>query len=599
MKKLLSMILMMVMVLSLGMNAFASGTGSITITNATNGKEYKVYRVFDATVKKDSLGNIEGVAYSIKPDNQFYTVLFGADGTTPNAFFDYDKGTGIVTKAAGVLDSALTEYLTGIVQSGTYTPSAAPIIAGTSPVTFAGLPYGYYVITSTLGTVVTINSNTPDVSVIDKNQEPGDDFKKEVWDEDAIGGPAYAESNSAGLGDQLLYKVSFEATNYDGDQKIKYYQIHDSKGSGIWVEFNNIHVKVNGVELHRGYYLCQGDPSLNTDSWEYLGDWTGVEKNRNNAEWYLVHLGYDEFRITIPWLAGHTLVDVTDALGNVVSHNLNFPANAASKFASPVDVEVTYTASVEGDATIGGGASTNLRNTATGSWTSEHDTEFTPPDTVETKVYGLGILKDDASTHINLAGAKFRIYKDAACTQPVYVVPSNIDGVYRVDSKGTYGESISGSNTVTARKLVSEARLSAYLGGDLTKQDNYVVTQANGKLVILGLEKGTYYLSEVEAPAGYNALSDPVAIEVGVNTKDFLVFANPSNGAVADIQTTDGVHVENIFKLSSDIVHNSKGVQLPTTGGAGRTAILTIGTLMAIGFAVLLITHKKMSIYSD
>ena len=46
-------------------------------------------------------------------------------------------------------------------------------------------------------------------------------------------------------------------------------------------------------------------------------------------------------------------------------------------------------------------------------------------------------------------------------------------------------------------------------------------------------------------------------------------------------------------------LENSKGVELPSTGGEGTMMLITIGTMVAMVFAVLLITHKKMSIYHD
>ena len=38
---------------------------------------------------------------------------------------------------------------------------------------------------------------------------------------------------------------------------------------------------------------------------------------------------------------------------------------------------------------------------------------------------------------------------------------------------------------------------------------------------------------------------------------------------------------------------------LPSTGGKGTMILITIGTVMAIGFAVFLVTNKKMSVYTD
>ena len=603
MKKFLSIIMVLAMVLSLSITAFAAeNEGSITITNATIDETYELYKIFDASISKDANGETNAVSYSIATDNQFFTALFGADGTTENTYFVYNANTGSVTKKEGVNDSELIKYLTELVENGTYNTAATPVKATSDEVKFENLPYGYYLITSTLGTTVTINSNTPDVEVIDKNQKPGGDFDKQIQiGVDAEGKPIWGDSNSANIADEVTYKISFVATNYDGENKIKYYQIHDEKGDAIWAEFNSFKVTVGGVELKRGYYLSQG--GVNTDNWEFFGDWSDIpeaDRDRNDAQWYLVHLDYDKFRITIPWLENHTISDVTNADGDVTAYSVNFPEDSASKFDSPVTVEVEYKAVIEANAAIGDTSHGNRFNKAHASWTSEHETLTTPPDEVVTYVYGIGLLKDDINTRENLAGAKFRVFKDEACTEPVYVIPTDVKGVYIVDSLNTVAEEISGIKQETSRKKY-EAYLEEYLkdkDGNPIEQDNLVVSQVNGKLVILGLKEGTYYLKEVEAPAGYNALTQPVELKAGEEIRSFNIFAD-ENGNVANIQQTDGVHHEINYDLTHTVVHNSKGVVLPSTGGMGTFWLITIGTILAIGFAVFLITHKKMSVYTD
>ena len=600
MKKFLSTLLVLAMVLSLSITAFAAeNTGSITITNATIDETYKVYKIFDASVKTNTSGAANAVAYSIETGNQFFEVLFGADGTADNTFFVYNQNTGAVTKKEGANDAELIKYLTDLVKDGDYTAAADPITATSDEVKFEDLPYGYYLITSTLGATVTINSNTPTVQVIDKNQKPGSGFDKLIQTGvDADGNPIWGESNSANIGDEITYKITFDATNYDGENKIKYYQIHDEKGDAIWAEFNSFEVYVGGVKLERGYYLSQG--GVNTDNWEYLGNWEGTEKNRNNAQWYLVHLDYDKFRITIPWLENHALAGVTNENGEVTSYTLKFSEDAPSKFDALVQVEIIYDAVVEATAVIGDSTHGNRYNKAYASWTSEHETGTTKPEEVVTYVYGIGLLKDDIATRENLAGAKFRVYKDEECKNPVYVIPTKIEGVYIVDSLGTQAEKVSGINQETTRKLYA-AYLEAYLKdaeGNTIAQDNLVVSPANGKLAILGLDEGAYYLKEVEAPAGYNALTQLVKLEAGKETRPFIIFAD-KDGKVADIQVEDGVHSEIEYYLTHTIVHNSKGVVLPSTGGEGTFWLITIGTLLAIVFAVFLITHKKMSVYVD
>ena len=604
MKKLLSLVMVLMFVLSLGVTAFAAeNTGSITITNATIDQTYTVYKIFDASIKLATDGeSADAVAYSIREDNQFFAALFGADGTTANTFFTYNANTGSVTKKEGVNNSELIKYLTELISEGTYTADADPVVATTEEVKFEGLDYGYYLITSSLGATVTINSNTPDIEVIDKNQEPGVDFDKQVQTGvDENDDPTWGDSNSAEIGDGFSYRISFMATNYEGDKKIKYYQIHDEKGDAIWAEFDSFQVSVGGVDLPRGYYLSQGGD--NTGNWEFLGDWSEIpeaERDRNDAQWYLVHLGYDQFRITIPWLENHDLQDVTATDGSVASYTLNFAEDAASKFDSPVEIEIIYDVVLEANAAIGNTTHGNRFNKAYASWTSEHETGSTPPDEVTTYVYGIGLLKDDGATGVNLAGAKFRIYSDAECTDPVYVIPTNVDGVYIVDSYGKAIEGVTGTGKQPTRDVFA-----AYLGDYLTdeegnpiEQNNLVVSQVNGKLAVLGLSAGTYYLKEVEAPAGYNALTLPVEINAGDAIRPFIIYA-AENGNVADIQVEDGIHTEIKYDLTHTVVHNSKGVELPSTGGTGTAWLITIGTIVAIGFAVFLVTHKKMSVYND
>ena len=603
MKKFLSILMVLAMVLSLSVTAFATeNKGSITITNATIDETYALYKIFDASISQDADGNTKAVSYSITADNQFFTALFGADGKTDNTYFAYNADTGSVTKKEGVNDSELIKYLTELVAGGTYATAIAPVKATTDEVKFEDLPYGYYLITSTLGTTVTINSNTPDVSVIDKNQKPGSEFDKLIQNGvDAEGNPIWEKANSANIGDEVTYKITFEATNYDGKNKILYYQVHDEKGDAVWAEFNSFEVYVGGVKLDRGYYLAQGGE--NTDNWEFLGDWSGVadaDKTRDNAQWYLVHLDYDKFRVTIPWLESYTLTENKNDAGETTSYTLKVDETSASAYDSPVTVEIIYDAVVEATADIGNTTHGNRYNKAYASWTSQHETGSTKPEEVVTYVYGLGLLKDDIATRENLAGAQFRIYKDAACTEPVYVIPTDIAGVYIKDSLGTAAEDVSGAKQETTRKKY-EAYLADYLKdeeGNVIDQNNLVVSQVNGKLVILGLDAGTYYLKEVKAPDGYNALTQPVELKAGENITPFSIFA-AANGTVADIQAEDGVHTEHRYDLTHTVVHNSKGVVLPSTGGEGTFWLITIGTLLAIGFAVFLITHKKMSVYTD
>ena len=598
MKRLFSFVLALALILSLGVTAYAADeNGSITITNATIGQSYAPYKIFDASISGGADG---GFIYSIKPGNQFFDDMFGADGKTANPYFTYNSDNGFVAKKEGVADADVIKYLKSliyneieetvdgvtvkkfVVKTG-LTSAKDAVVAGSAEVKFEGLDYGYYLVTSTLGTTVTINSTDPHVKVIDKNQKPGDNFTKKVRDEDTN---TWVEDSSANIGDIVDFKVQFHATNYNGEKLVKHYTVGDTKGNALWVEFNSIEVYVNDVPAGKGWYHCtNNDPALNLNT----GDWVAAKHpdvwaaNANEAGWYLIHNGYDDFDIIIPWLNGHTFTAEGEA------YTLTYPANPTSKYASSAQVVIEYKASVEPGANISG--ESNLYNRAKLSWLDE--TVVTPPGTPETDltVYALGITKTDDKTGDLLAGATFELYSDADCTKPVYVIPTDVKGVYILDDLKTI---VSGENRETSRKKYA-AYLDAYLNS--AEQKNEVVTQVNGKLVVLGLEAGTYYLKETAAPNGYNKLTN--AVEVVINAESSTVgftFTTDDAGNVV----VEGATKTHIYeKVVNQPVANNKGVELPSTGGEGRMMLISIGTMLAIGFAVLLITQKKMSVYVD
>ena len=105
------------------------------------------------------------------------------------------------------------------------------------------------------------------------------------------------------------------------------------------------------------------------------------------------------------------------------------------------------------------------------------------------------------------------------------------------------------------------------------KDATVVVTDDRGAAAFNGLEDGIYTLKEIEAPAGYNLLTDTIEITIAGNDAD-----------------------ETSLTVETDVA-NSTGSRLPSTGGIGTTIFYTLGIMMLAVSAVLLIVSKRKSIH--
>ena len=488
MKRIITFMMALALVLSLSVTAFADGGGSITITNATTTEVYSVYKIFDAVYEGDK------VAYTLN-DSTLEGYMFGsaaveyADIGEAVDFFEFDDTTKVVTLRDSADKTKLFKYLGNLVKDGKVAVAATTTAADTA-VQFTGLDTGYYVIDRGTGTAnaVTITTTKPHADVVDKNILPTPPDKT-------------ADKTTANVGDTVNWTVTFTSTNYDDGKKVTYYKIKDTLTPADWAAINidSIVIEVGGTTLVKGT------------------DWT-LESDPAKK---------DGFEINIPWV---------DAAGEF-------------KYATTAEVVIPYSATVlEGAVSEDPAVETN-KNTADLDWSAETEDDDDKDET-DTEVYNLGFTKVDGTTRAGLAGADFGLYSDSACTNPVYVKPTGTEGVYIVDSDGT-------SNSVT--------------------------TPASGQVVIQGLAAGTYYLKETKAPAGYNLLTDAIEVEVKAEAGD---------------EITIGAYTYYVNNAEQNIENNS-GVELPSTGGKGTIMMITFGAMVAMAFAVLLITQKKMSIYHD
>ena len=227
-------------------------------------------------------------------------------------------------------------------------------------------------------------------------------------------------------------------------------------------------------------------------------------------------------------------------------------------------VTITYTAKVTDKAAIDGNGNTNK---VTVTWTTEGG-EPPVPGKLETEetIYTYAIaLKKVNDKGDPLSGAKFEF--------PFYVKSDadTTDGAY------IYAGTKAGDGLV-----------------------NQITTPKSGVIVVKGVKSGSYEITEVTAPAGYNKLTAPVtvkAVQTGSSSTHTTVYLD-ENGNITNTETDKttkvNVDIDNIA-ATAVVVVNKAGTELPSTGGMGTTVFYVLGAVLVVGAGVLLVTKKRMS----
>lgn len=107
-----------------------------------------------------------------------------------------------------------------------------------------------------------------------------------------------------------------------------------------------------------------------------------------------------------------------------------------------------------------------------------------------------------------------------------------------------------------------------------------------------GLDDGDYRLKETTVPSGYNGM-DPIAFTI--NAVHTTNTATPELVSVVSEIMGNG---DDNGMITKEIVNNT-GTILPSTGAEGTFLLITVGAVLVIMSAVFMITRKKMSVYED
>ena len=538
-KKVMALILAMVMVLAMGsLTAFAESKLSITITNTNesisiDGKTYNAYKLFDSTHIGDAY------AYTMSTSSQFYNAELVSEETAPQ----------------GSLAELLRTYFTFTAVSGDTSKVNVEPKDGFDEVQariFADAIQGF--LDDKISTASAVA--TDETAVIS-------------LDGDGAGTGYYIVTGEAAPTDSTSTEKVVSAviiTNENPSADI-------SPKAGIPTLDKKITAVKEGQSVVADAVLDDAGKaavakvgsivSYELDS--IVPDLTGYsDYTFTFGDTITEGLDYDKesFVLTID---GTPVTDIEPAFGaDDKSFTLTIPYSTLSQYDAGDKIVLTYNAVVNAD-------SLNydyVKNTADLTYSNDpySDTTNKTPEK-ETYVVNINIAVNKVAgseSGEKLANAEFILYRNSGSDEKEY---------YKWDET---------KNVVT---WTTE-----------TDADKFT-TDDQGKLTqpIRGLDKGTYYLVETKAPAGYNLLKDPIEIIINVTEEDGQVIYT-SNEATITNGTINLADVQNSNQPVATItVINQSGTELPSTGGTGTTIFYILGSILVIGAGILLITKKRMS----
>ena len=378
-----------------------------------------------------------------------------------------------------------------------------------------------------------------DVTVYPKNQTGNPDLEKTVREaKNSTGkhngsltdiGDGYAHTASASIGDTVDYQI------------ISTLPTITSKASSL-SEYTYVDTMSKGIRYNKNDVVI-----------EFFKDAGCTDKITTWAE------ESDKFAVAYDDAQNIMTIRMTDTGLSEINEATTVYVDSVKRGYSDCTMRVTYAATLTADAATYGDRDNPNKVKLT--WKRTNTTYFdTLKDCCHVYTYGVDVLKQFSDNGGNLRNVKFKLHND---TDDVFVIADLKDGVYY--TKG-----------FAAKKA------------DATT----FIPNAQGHVVVKGLEDDTYSLTETATDKGYVLLKD--AIKIVIKTVEngqcekcgakLLTASATVNGK--DANMTDG---NAIVPLT---VINNPGFDLPKTGGYG-TWMFTIGGVALLGAATFIVIRSR------
>lgn len=421
MKKFMSLILALMMVISMAAPAFAAEeTGTITVNGIglnDAGKPEATYEIYQM-LELASYDNAKG-AYTyavVSAWNEFFTTGGGKDyvtidaagNVTANANFTEATAQAFAALALAYADDKDIDPIKTTTNTADYTVNTDE--HGVNSLVFSGLDLGYYLIDSTIGALCGLTTTKPNASITTKNLKPTIDKSVE---EDSLAGTntnAFGSTNTADIGQKVNFDVTISAQA--GAQEYVY---HDKMSEGLTFDPATLKISHTNPATEGGF----------THDLE-----AGADKD---------------------------YVLVTEGLTDGCTFEVRFTEKACEHISANDKIILTYSAILNEKAVVGAPGNPNE------AWLEFGDEHTTTTDKTTTYTFGFDLVKTDASGNM-LEGAEFQLYLTKEGGDPLQLAYNATTNTYRLATKAMANEEL--TNTIKVTKDANGNTIARVVGLD-------------------------------------------------------------------------------------------------------------------------------------
>lgn len=461
--------------------------------------------------------------------------------STKNALEDYIAANGGVTLPetdqyghTGASELPLGLYL--VVETSVpenVTSTTSPFLVSLPMTTINGSEWNYEV-------TLYPKNNTGDPTLEKTVREASTDTGKNSGSTDDIG-DGYAHTATGSDGDVMEYQILSTLPTITSEASyITTYTFVDTLTKGIAYNQNDV-----VIEFFRDAGCTERITTWTQSDGKFNVDYAGVEGG-----------------------SSMTISMTSAGLSEINASPDVYGTSGIQRGYSNCTMRITYAATVHCDDSVVYGDGGNP-NEVQLTW-RRTNTEFfgTLKDDCHVFTYGIDLTKEFSDGAGNYANVKMIVRND---TDNYYLQATEQDGIYYVTGRAA------------------------------TEEDATVFIPASGKKIIIkGMEDDTYSITEVATDDGYVLLKETITVVISTSEgeicdvchKPLLTAKGSVNGDSVDM-ITDGDSVHALVPLS---VTNTKGFDLPQTGGHGLWIYATIGIIVMAGAATVIffLTRRRL-----